>query len=66
MLSKGEVEAILVNPNVDHVIILVHEGAIIKGKKSLYNKYFMSVANIEQFEEKLRKVERDLGIKAGK
>lgn len=66
MLSKGEVEAILVNPTIDHVMILMHDGAIIKGIKSPYNRYYMSVPNIEQFEEKLRKVERSLGIKAGK
>ncbi|XP_012227852.2 mitochondrial inner membrane m-AAA protease component paraplegin [Linepithema humile] len=65
MLSKGEVEAVIVNPNTDHVIIILHDGAIIKGKRSLYKRYFMIVPNIENFEEKLRKVEKDLGIKAG-
>ncbi|XP_011148234.2 paraplegin isoform X2 [Harpegnathos saltator] len=65
MLAKGEVEAIFVNPNIEYVKILLHEGAIIKGNKSMYNRYLMSVPNIEHFEEKLRKVERSLGIKAG-
>ncbi|XP_032671394.1 paraplegin [Odontomachus brunneus] len=65
MLSKGEVEAILVNPAIEHVMILVHEGAIIKGTRALYNRYYMSVPNIEHFEEKLRKVEKNLGIKTG-
>ncbi|KAM0724707.1 Mitochondrial inner membrane m-AAA protease component paraplegin [Formica fusca] len=65
MLSKGEVEAIIVNPTIDHVIIVVHDGAIIKGRRSPYKRYHMAVPNIENFEEKLRKVEKDLGIKAG-
>lgn len=66
ILSKGEVEAILVNPAIEHVMILVHKDAIIKGTRSPYDKYYMSVPNIELFEEKLRKVEKNLGIKAGK
>lgn len=66
MLSKGEVEAVIVNPNIDHVIIILHDDAIIKGKRSPYKRYLMIVPNIENFEEKLRKVEKDLGIKAGK
>ncbi|EFN83069.1 Paraplegin [Harpegnathos saltator] len=61
MLSKEEVEAVLVNPNIEYVISLVHEGAIIKGN----NRYYMSVPNIEHFEEKLRKVEKSFGLKAG-
>lgn len=65
MLSKGEVEAIIVNPNIDHVIIVVHDGAVIKGRRSPYKRYHMVVPNIENFEEKLRKVEKDLSIRAG-
>ncbi|XP_014474861.1 PREDICTED: paraplegin [Dinoponera quadriceps] len=65
MLSKGEVEAILVNPAIDHVVVLVHRDAIIKGTRSPHSRYYMSVPNIEQFEEKLRRVEKDLGIKSG-
>lgn len=66
MLSKGEVEAVIINPNIEHVVIILHDGAIIKGKRSPYKRYFMSVPNIENFEEKLRKVEKELGITAGK
>ncbi|KYN11599.1 Paraplegin, partial [Trachymyrmex cornetzi] len=65
MLNKGEVEAIIVNPTIDHVIIVVHDGAIIKGKRNPYKRYHMAVPSIENFEEKLRKVEKSLGIKAG-
>jgi len=66
MLSKGEVEAVVINPNIEYVVIVLHDGAIIKGKISPYKRYFMIVPNIENFEEKLRKVEQDLGVKAGK
>ncbi|XP_011690815.1 PREDICTED: paraplegin [Wasmannia auropunctata] len=65
MLSKGEVEAIIINPTIEHVIIVLHDGAIIKGRRSMYKRYHMSVPSIENFEEKLRKVEKKLGIKAG-
>ncbi|XP_024892769.1 paraplegin [Temnothorax curvispinosus] len=65
MLSKGEVEAIIVNPTIERVIIVVHDGAIIKGKRSPYKRYHMAVPSIENFEEKLRKVEKNLGIKPG-
>lgn len=66
MLGKGEVETIIVNPSIEYVLIVLHDGAIIKGRRSPYKKYYMAVPNIEIFEEKLRKVEKDLGIKAGK
>lgn len=66
MLNKGEVEAIIVNPTIEHVIIVVHDGAIVKGRRSLYKRYHMAVPSIENFEEKLRKVEHNLGIKPGK
>ncbi|XP_018049137.1 PREDICTED: paraplegin [Atta colombica] len=65
MLNKGEVEAIIVNPIIDYVTIVVHDGAIIKGKRSFYKRYLMAVPSIDNFEEKLRKVEKNLGIKAG-
>ncbi|XP_020281694.1 paraplegin isoform X2 [Pseudomyrmex gracilis] len=65
MLSKGEVETIIVNPAIEHVIIMVHNGAIIRGRRTPFKRYHMAVPNIENFEEKLRKVEKDLGIKPG-
>ncbi|XP_011870335.1 PREDICTED: paraplegin [Vollenhovia emeryi] len=65
MLKKGEVQTIIINPGIDHVIIVVHDGAIVKGKRSMYKNYLMAVPSIENFEEKLRKVEQKLGIKAG-
>lgn len=33
MLVKGEVEEIIVRPDVEIVTIILHEGAVIKGKR---------------------------------
>lgn len=33
MLAKGEVEEIIVRPDVEIVTIILHDGAIVKGKK---------------------------------
>ena len=33
MLSKGEVEELIVRPDLEVVTIILHEGAIIKGKR---------------------------------
>lgn len=33
MLTKGEVEELIVRPDIEVVTIILHEGAIIKGKK---------------------------------
>ncbi|XP_066250735.1 mitochondrial inner membrane m-AAA protease component paraplegin isoform X2 [Euwallacea similis] len=65
MLAKGEVEQIIVRPDIDIVTIILHEGAIIKGKKSDIRTYHMNIANVEKFETKLREAERRLGIKDG-
>lgn len=33
MLSKGEVDELIVRPDLEVVTIILHEGAVIKGKK---------------------------------
>lgn len=33
MLAKGEVEEIVVRPDMDIVTIILHDGAVIKGKR---------------------------------
>lgn len=35
MLAHGEVEELIVRPDLDIVTIILHEGAVIKGKKVL-------------------------------
>lgn len=65
MLSKGEVEELIVRPDMEVVTIILHEGAIIKGKKTNHRVYHMNVGDIHRFEEKLRETEHSLGVKEG-
>lgn len=36
MLAKGEVEEIIVRPDVEIVTIILYEGAVVKGKRVIY------------------------------
>ncbi|XP_044766234.1 paraplegin [Coccinella septempunctata] len=65
MLAKGEVEQIIVRPDIEIVSLVLHEGAIIKGKKAEAKVYHMNIGNINKFEDKLREAERRLGIQDG-
>ncbi|XP_039763854.1 paraplegin [Pararge aegeria] len=65
MLSKGEVEEIIVRPDLEIVTIILYEGAVIKGKRANHRVYHMNVGNIQRFEEKLRETESSLGVKEG-
>ncbi|KAF5269542.1 hypothetical protein FQA39_LY08731 [Lamprigera yunnana] len=65
MLAKGEVEEIIVRPDIEIVTIILHAGAIVKGKKVDHRSYHMNVNNIHKFEDKVREAERRLGIKEG-
>ncbi|KAJ8737461.1 hypothetical protein PYW08_000056 [Mythimna loreyi] len=65
MLSKGEVEELIVRPDLEVVTIILHEGAIIKGKRSNHRVFHMNVGDIHRFEEKLRETEKNLGVKEG-
>lgn len=65
MLAKGEVQQIIVKPDVDLVTIILHPGAIIKGKRVDTQVFHMNVVDIEKFEDKLREAERRFGITDG-
>ncbi|XP_037978017.2 paraplegin [Plutella xylostella] len=65
MLSKGEVEELIVRPDLEVVTIILYEGAVIKGKRNMHRVYHMNVGDIQRFEEKLREVEQQLGVKEG-
>ncbi|XP_017772930.1 PREDICTED: paraplegin [Nicrophorus vespilloides] len=65
MLAKGEVEEIIVRPDVEVVTIILYDGAIIKGKKIEHKTFHMNVGDIHKFEDKLREAERRLGIRDG-
>lgn len=62
MLAKGEVESIVVRPDIDQVTIHLHEGAIINGKPAQSLTYHMNIIGIDEFERKLRSAEKKLNI----
>ncbi|XP_071448663.1 mitochondrial inner membrane m-AAA protease component paraplegin, partial [Hetaerina americana] len=64
MLAKGEVEQVIVRPDADIVTIVLHDGAVIKGRKMEHKHFHMNIADTNKFEEKLRLAERRLGIPA--
>lgn len=47
MLAKGEVEEVIVRPDLDIVTIILYEGAVIKGKKvsKTYFKNYVYICN---------------------
>ncbi|XP_041987157.1 paraplegin [Aricia agestis] len=65
MLSKGEVEELIVRPDLEVVTIILYDGAVIKGKRTNHRVYHMNVGDIHRFEEKLRETEKSLGVKEG-
>lgn len=63
MLAKGEVELIVVKPQLELVTIYLYEGAVVRGQRALHRTYHMNIINVENFESKLRAAEASLGIK---
>ncbi|XP_073975500.1 SPG7 matrix AAA peptidase subunit, paraplegin isoform X2 [Rhodnius prolixus] len=65
MLAKGEVEEIIVLPELDMVTVVLYPGAIIKGRRTDQNTFHINIIDPERFEDKVREAERRLGIPAG-
>ncbi|XP_044014936.1 paraplegin [Aphidius gifuensis] len=65
MLAKGEVQEIIVKPEMDWVTVVLYEGAVVKGNKTKMRVYHMIVADATKLEEKLREAEHSLGVKEG-
>lgn len=63
MLAAGEVKELIIRPDMEMVTIILHDGAIIKGRRAISNVFHMSVADANTFEEKLKEVEKKLNIK---
>ncbi|XP_033223072.1 paraplegin [Belonocnema kinseyi] len=63
MLAKGEVERVIIEPELEMADIIVHRRAIIKGKRVVNRVFRMRINNPDRFEEKLRAVEASLGIR---
>ncbi|KAJ8969497.1 hypothetical protein NQ314_001722 [Rhamnusium bicolor] len=62
MLAKGEVEEIIVRPDIEIVTIVLYDGAVVKGKRVENRTYHMNVVDVNKFEDKLREAERRMGI----
>ncbi|TDG41839.1 hypothetical protein AWZ03_011729 [Drosophila navojoa] len=65
MLAVGEVKELIIRPDMEMVTIILHDGAVIKGRKVASTIFHMAVADANKFEEKLRMVEKRLGITDG-
>uniref|UniRef100_A0A182P7N0 AAA+ ATPase domain-containing protein n=1 Tax=Anopheles epiroticus TaxID=199890 RepID=A0A182P7N0_9DIPT len=65
MLAVGEVKEVVVHPDMEMVTIILHDGAVVKGRRVQSNIFHMAVANVNRFEEKLRQVEQRLGVTEG-
>lgn len=65
MLAAGEVKELIIRPDMEMVTIILHEGAIVKGRRAISNVFHMSVADANTFEEKLKEVEKKLNITEG-
>lgn len=65
MLASGEVKEIIVRPQYEYVRIILHDGAIINGRRPRFSSYMLTVPNIERFEQRLREVEKSMGIAEG-
>lgn len=64
MLAKGEVEEIIAQPDIGLVTVVLHDGAVVKGRRVDIKNFHMQV-DIAKFEDKLRAAEAKLGIKVG-
>lgn len=65
ILAKGEVQRLVVRPEMDIVTIVLHDGAIIHGKQTRFRSYHMVLPDASNLEEKLRAAEQRLGIPSG-
>lgn len=66
MLMAGEVKQITVVPDFDTVTIRLHNDAIVKGRRVRNPIFYMTIPDSIKVEEKIRDVERKMGIKDGK
>lgn len=65
MLAVGEVRELVIRPDMEMVTIILHDGAVIKGRQYSSTVFHMAVADTAKFEQKLREVEKRLGVVDG-
>jgi len=63
MLAKGEVQQIIVQPEINRVTIHLYEGAVINGWPAPSLVYQLTIPDVNNFEVKLRNAEKAIGIK---
>lgn len=63
MLAVGEVKEIILRPDMEMVTIILHDGAIIKGRRADSTVFHMAIADATKFENKLRDAESRLNVK---
>ncbi|CAH1780186.1 unnamed protein product [Owenia fusiformis] len=63
MLAKGEVEEIIIGPEMEMAVIKLYPGAVIKGRRLDNTIFHMKIVDSDRFEEKLRQAEEGLGIR---
>lgn len=65
MLPSGEVQKVIIRPGRNLVEVVLHDGAIINGKRVFLTHYLLQVPNTDIFETKLRDFEKSMGIRPG-
>lgn len=65
MLTTGEVKELTIRPQFENVRITLHDGAILNGRRAKFSSYLLNVANTREFEERVRDVEKAIGITEG-
>lgn len=64
MLSKGEVSMLTVKPEINRVLVQLHDGAIINGRPAPSLIWHLSLPDVSNFESRLRAAEKAMGIKS--
>ena len=62
MLAAGEVREIIVHPDLEMVTIILYDQAVVKGRRLSTNVFHMAI-DTTRFEDKLRDVEKRLGVR---
>lgn len=62
MLATGEVRELIIRPDMEMVTVILHDGAVVKGRQYSATVFHMAVADTARFEQKLREVEKRLGV----
>lgn len=55
----------MVKPNLQLAVIYLHDGAVVKGHRAEHRTYHLSVPDLAKFENQLREVEQQMGVRPG-